>query len=97
MADVSLNITIAGRSYPLTVKKNEEEKVLKAAEMINDKIKEFEKNYGVRDKQDLLAMSALNLLSSSNNTPDKSPELDLDPLNQLDFFVTSYLQKQGIA
>ncbi len=93
MADVSLKVIIAGRTYPLTVKQEDEQPVLDAAKMINDKVKEFEQNYSVRDKQDLLAMSALNLIATIQNTPKKEPELD-DELNQLDLFVSDYLQKE---
>ena len=93
MAEVSLKILIAGRTYPLTVKKEDEQAVLDAAKMINDKVKEFEINYSVRDKQDLLAMSALNLLATQQNNPKKSPELD--ELSQLDLFVSDYLQKEN--
>jgi len=83
---------IAGRTYPLTIKQEDEEAVLSAAKMINDKVKEFEINYSVRDKQDLLAMSALNLLATHQNTPKKSPAQE--ELNQLDMFVSDYLQKE---
>lgn len=93
MAEVSLKILIAGRTYPLTVKEEDVEAVQVAAKMINDKVKEFEVNYSVRDKQDLLAMSALNLLATVQNTPKKTPEQD--ELNQLDLFVSDYLQKEN--
>lgn len=92
MAEVSLKVLIAGRTYPLTVKKEDEQAVLDAARMINEKVKEFEINYSVRDKQDLLAMSALNLLATQQNTK-KTPEQD--ELSQLDLFVSDYLQKEN--
>ena len=95
MAEVSLKILIAGRTYPLTVKQEDEQIVLHAAKMMNDKMKEFEQNYSVRDKQDLLAMSALNLLSAQQNIHKKAPELDKDLINQLDLFVSDYLQKES--
>ena len=97
MADVSLKILIAGRVYPLTVKQEEEESVLQMAKMINDKMKEFELNYSVRDKQDLLAMCALNLLTTQQNTPKKAPELEQELIHQLDLFVSDYLQKESKA
>ena len=93
MAEISLKVVIAGRTYPLTIKAEDEQSVQSAAKMINDKVREFEQNYSVRDKQDLLAMSALNLLASQQSTPKKSPELEKE-LNQLDLFVSDYLQKE---
>jgi cell division protein ZapA (FtsZ GTPase activity inhibitor) len=94
MAEVSLKILIAGRTYPLTVKQEDEPFVQQAAKMINEKVKEFEQNYSVRDKQDLLAMCALNLLATQQNTPKKSPELETE-INQLDLFVSDYLQQES--
>jgi cell division protein ZapA (FtsZ GTPase activity inhibitor) len=93
MAEVSLKILIAGRTYPLTVKQEDEQAVQAAARMINEKVKEFEVNYSVRDKQDLLAMSALNLLATQQNSPKKLPEQD--ELSQLNLFVSDYLQKEN--
>jgi cell division protein ZapA len=95
MAEVSIKVLIAGRTYPLTVKQEDEQMVQDAAKMISDKVKEMEQNYAVRDKQDLLAMTALNLLVAQQNTPKKSPELEKE-INQLDIFVSAYLQKQSM-
>ena len=97
MAEVSLKILIAGRTYPLTVKKEEEEGVLNAAKLINEKMKEFEQNYSVRDKQDLLAMCALNLLTTLQNTPKKASEPEQELIHQLDLYVSDYLQKESKA
>ncbi len=55
-----INVVIGGRSYPLHVSSTlEEQGTRKAAEKINQLIVNFEKNYAVSDKQDVLAMSAL--------------------------------------
>ena len=95
MAEVSLKVLIAGRTYPLIVSKEEEQSVLEVAKIINEKIKEFEQNYSVRDKQDLLAMCALNLLTNKHKTSEKSLELDKEQISQLDLFITDYLQKES--
>ena len=63
MSKVSLKITIAGRTYPLNVLETEQEKVLKAADDINKAIELLSKSYAVKDTQDLLAMSALQLIT----------------------------------
>lgn len=56
---LKIKVSIADRVYPLTIKREEEENIRKAAKEIEETIKAFEQNYAVRDKQDLLAMSAL--------------------------------------
>ena len=54
-----IKLSIADRVYPLTVTPNQEEALRKAAKSIEETIKKFEENYAVRDKQDVLAMCAL--------------------------------------
>ena len=74
MAKIKVNVVIAGRTYPLSVNSAEEEEGMrKAAKDINELIAKFEQNYAVADKQDVLAMSALQFASKSkivsiNNT-----------------------------
>jgi len=81
MAKLSLKVVVAGRTYPLSVNENEQEKVLKAAEDINKAIKLLQENYAVKDKQDLLAMTALQLATkegktSSTQTPADYSEIE---------------------
>lgn len=59
MKELNINIKIADRPYRLTIDRTEEETVRQAAATINDKIKEYSRNYSYKDKQDLLAMIAL--------------------------------------
>jgi cell division protein ZapA len=68
MGKLSLKVVVAGRSYPLTVSEGEENKVLKAAEDINKSIQLLQDNYAVKDMQDLLAMTALQLATKKSNT-----------------------------
>jgi cell division protein ZapA (FtsZ GTPase activity inhibitor) len=63
MSDVSVKVEIAGGLYPLKVKSEDERNVKQAVELINRKISEFERIYGVKDKKDILAMVALQLVS----------------------------------
>ena len=65
MSKLSLKVVVAGRTYPLTVNPGEEAKVTKAAEDINRAIKLLQDNYAVKDMQDLLAMTALQLATRS--------------------------------
>ncbi len=56
---LKIKLSIADRVYPLTIYPNQEEGLRKAAKNIEAMIKQFEKSYAVRDKQDVLAMCAL--------------------------------------
>jgi cell division protein ZapA len=56
---LKIKLSIADRVYPLTISPEQEEGLRKASKKIDEMIKKFEKNYAVRDKQDVLAMCAL--------------------------------------
>lgn len=59
MDELTISVTIADRPYRLTIKRFEEEGVRKSANEINMKVKQYSENYAFNDKQDLLAMVAL--------------------------------------
>ncbi|MCT4624140.1 MAG: cell division protein ZapA [Schleiferiaceae bacterium] len=56
---LKIKVNIADRVYPLTIKREEEEMIRRAVKMINDTVKSFQEKYAVKDKQDVLAMCAL--------------------------------------
>ncbi|SHM13124.1 cell division protein ZapA [Flavobacterium chilense] len=58
-----IKISIADRVYPLTVDPAQEEGLRSASKKIDAMIKQFEESYAVRDKQDVLAMCALQFAS----------------------------------
>ncbi|WP_343695369.1 cell division protein ZapA [Flavobacterium sp.] len=58
-----IKISIADRVYPLTVEPSQEEGLRSASKKIDAMIKQFEESYAVRDKQDVLAMCALQFAS----------------------------------
>ncbi|MEY4658336.1 MAG: hypothetical protein RJB36_102 [Bacteroidota bacterium] len=78
MSKVSLKITIAGRTYPLNVPVSDEEKVTKAAADINKAVEMLRKNYAVNDNQDLIAMSALQLLAKASSEPSPIVQTPVD-------------------
>lgn len=60
---LKIKISVADRVYPLTVAPAQEEGLRSASKKIDAMIKQFEENYAVRDKQDVLAMCALQFAS----------------------------------
>ncbi|RMZ51159.1 cell division protein ZapA [Flavobacteriaceae bacterium PRS1] len=89
-----IKLSIANRVYPLTVEPEQEEGLRKAALKISVMIKQFEKSYSVRDKQDVLAMCALQFASQTEQkTIDKenlSEEVEFK-LNALDQLLKEHL------
>jgi len=59
MDEFSISITIAERTYRLVIERSQEEVFRNAVKMVDKRIKEYSNNYAYKDKQDLLAMVAL--------------------------------------
>jgi cell division protein ZapA len=79
MSELSIKVSIGGRTYPLTINRSEEEKVRKAAAEIDKSIKDLKNNYAVIDMQDLLAMTALQFAS---DTVTSNNSVEFDKLNK---------------
>lgn len=61
MNEITITVTLADRNYRLTVKKEEEEFVRKAALEVNQQLKRYTEMYAYTDYQDLLAMISLEM------------------------------------
>ncbi len=97
MGEISIKINIADRVYPLKVDTEEEELIRRAAKLVNDRIKEFQDNYAVKDKQDLLSMAVLHYATSSLKAERKVTEEDTtvaEKAYQLDHMLTEFFNKQ---
>lgn len=83
---LSIKVTISGRTYPLTIERSEEEAIRKAADAINNNIKDLQSNYAVRDMQDLLAMTSLqfstDLLKHTKSLEQEQEQLEIAALDQ---------------
>ncbi len=56
---LSIRVNVADRYYPLKVERENEEKIRKAARMINEKVLQYKQRYSDKDVQDFLAMASL--------------------------------------
>ncbi|WP_408041197.1 cell division protein ZapA [Tenacibaculum amylolyticum] len=84
MEKLKVNVVIAGRTYPLIVNgEDEEEGMRKAAKHINDLILNFEQNYAVADKQDVLAMCALQFASKLEINTIKASQEAIEVTNKI--------------
>jgi len=64
MNELAISLNIADRPYRLVVEKDHEELFRKATRLIEKRIKDYSVNYAYKDKQDLLAMVALEYATS---------------------------------
>jgi len=96
MEDLSIKLNIANRTYPLTIKAEQEEYMRKAAVMITDRMKVYEANYSVKDHQDLLAMCALEFAAKFLEMENKRASIDesvSDQLEEMEKFISQYLSQ----
>lgn len=93
---LKIKISIADRVYPLTVDYSQEEALRTASKKIDIMIKQFEQNYAVRDKQDVLAMCALQFASQIEQKKIDTSSVSEETKNklfELNEFLTEYLER----
>jgi cell division protein ZapA len=89
MAELSIKIRIGNREYPMRVKAEDEERIRRAGKMLNEKIKNYQSQFGIDDTQDLLAMVAFDCLVEKLKREEASEATDdfalreISRLNQL--------------
>ncbi len=80
---LKIKLSIANRVYPLTINPKQEEGLRKASKKIEAMIGQFEQNYSVRDKQDVLAMCALQFAAQvEQNSLDLNKEYVNDEVKE---------------
>ncbi len=90
--ELSINININGRIYPLTIDRRQEEKYRKAAKMINDIVLEYKRKYVYQDAQDFLAMTAFQFVLKNLEMEEKADETPLlEELKLLNEQLSDYL------
>ena len=90
-----IKISIADRVYPLTVEPTQEEGLRSASKKIDAMIKQFEESYAVRDKQDVLAMCALQFASQVEQKQIDNAidgEDTIERIKRLNLLLDQYLE-----
>ena len=96
MSDIIINVVICDRTYTITIEREKEEQIRKAVNEIQEKVKVFSQLYAYKDKQDLLAMTALQL--STENIESKGEietqlKLTESKINTFSELIDNYLDK----
>ncbi|MFM9945288.1 MAG: cell division protein ZapA [Bacteroidia bacterium] len=94
--EISIKVLIGDRQYPLKISSQEEENVRKAAKLVNDRSKFYSENYSVQDKQDAIAMTALEFASENLNAISKDQSISAE-MEQLLIELDQYLDEQDIS
>jgi cell division protein ZapA len=92
---IKIKLNIADRVYPLSISPNQESSLRASAIKIDSMIKQLESNYAVRDKQDVLAMCALQYAAELEiqlqNKIESEPSDKVNELiNLIDLHLSAY-------
>ncbi|HYG00911.1 MAG TPA: cell division protein ZapA [Chryseosolibacter sp.] len=91
MEELSIKIKIADREYPMKVKRADEERVRIAGKLINEKLKSYREQFGIDDKQDLLAMVAFDCIVDKMTAEETYQAIDqtvFEKVSQLNHLVS---------
>ena len=92
---VSIKVNIAGKEYPIKITSSEREEVISVESEINEKLKILKTDYGVKDKQDLLAMFLFQYMMASEKKNTDSEAINdglYNKLKDLDEYISDYLK-----
>jgi len=76
MNDLAIKIRIADRDYPMRVAVADEERLRLAGRQLSERLRDFREQYGIQDKQDLLAMVALATMADSLKVSEEKDGTD---------------------
>ena len=91
MAELSIKIRIGNREYPMRVKAEDEERIRRAGKLLNEKIKNYQDQFGIDDTQDLVAMVAFDCLVEKlkrEETSEASDDFALSEITKLNQLIS---------
>jgi len=94
MTELSIKIKIGNREYPMKVKPEEEARIRAAGKKINERLRFYQDQFNIDDKQDLLAMVAIDSFVQLLNTSDTmqtTDEVALQHISKLNKLISDTL------
>lgn len=96
---LSIKVNLVDRYYPLKIDRRDEEKIRKAAKLINEKVVQYKQRYNdnEKDTQDFLAMAALQFVIKNLELEDVSGEQVSDSkLSELNKDLEQFLKEESV-
>ena len=91
---LSIKVNIAEQYYPLKVNRDEEERIRKAAKLINDKLLQYKQTYSEKDMKDFLAMVSLHYATRFLELEEKMNEIPIkEELANMNEEIEEYLNR----
>lgn len=90
-----INIKIDGKSYPLTINVEDEERYRLAAKRVNEIMRKYREQFGEQDSKDILAMTAFQIaLSNTEMNQRNDKTLFIEELKNLNDDISDFLQEK---
>lgn len=86
-----IHLNIAERKIPFRIKRENEERIRKAANLIDDKVKSYRQKYAGRDAQDALSVAILDFVVKLLDVMENN-DLQTMQLKELEVEIDDYLQ-----
>ena len=92
-----INVNIADKPYPLKIEREEdEERIRKAAKLINDRVFQYKQRFSDKDMQDILAMASLQFVVKLLGLEAKIHAVEsVDRLKDLETLLDAFLEKKA--
>ncbi len=93
---IKIKLNVADRVYPLTISPDQEASLRNSAKKVDEMSKQLQQNYAVRDKQDVLAMCALQYAAQlenqleKNNSKESPSEKVSELIDLIDVHLSNY-------
>jgi len=92
---LTIRVNVADRYYPLKIGREDEEKIRRAAKLINERILQYKQKYTDKDVQDFLAMAALQYVVKVIDCDQKTDMAPiLEEVRKLNHELEEYLDKE---
>ena len=92
---LSIKVNLVDRYYPLKIDRKDEERIRKAAKLINERVLQYKQRYTDKDTQDFMAMAALQFVIKNLEIEEQANEQPIiEWLNEINSELEEYLRKE---
>ena len=91
---LSIKVNLVDRYYPLKIERKDEERIRKAAKLINERVIQYKQRYTDKDTQDFLAMAALQFVIKNLEFEESgNDQAFIEQLSDINTELKEYLTK----
>jgi cell division protein ZapA (FtsZ GTPase activity inhibitor) len=92
---LSIKVNLVDRYYPLKIDRTDEERIRKAAKLINERVLQYKQKYADKDTQDFLAMASLQFVIKNLEFEDQANDQSfVEQLSDLNGELEEFLKKE---